>query len=99
MALSKSKSKDNSWAEHQIHKRPTELVKRWDYDASRDVWEVSETLVKMEENPFAQGVMRECYRMKKMSQVRARRWRLSALPGRAAHPARHTQAHAEAPPA
>ena len=44
---------------------------RWDYDACKDSWEASETLVKMEDVSFARGAMRECYRMKKMSQVNA----------------------------
>ena len=68
-ALQKSKSGVHPWHEFEIHKRPTELVTRWDYDAAKDSWETSETLVKMEDVSFARGAMRECYRMKKMSQV------------------------------
>ena len=37
----------------------------------KGVWESSETLIKMEGTSFAKGAMRECYRMKKMSQVSA----------------------------
>lgn len=70
-ALQRVKAHDNAWAAFEIHKRPTELCRRWDYDAARDVWECSETLIKMEGEPFAKGAMRECYRMKKMSQVNA----------------------------
>ena len=70
-ALQKSKSGVHPWHEFEIHKRPTELVTRWDYDAAKDSWESSETLVKMEDVSFARGAMRECYRMKKMSQVGA----------------------------
>ena len=70
-ALERSRSSDNAWAAFEIHKRPTELMKRWDYDAGTDKWLCSETLIKMEGDPFAAGAMRECYRMKKMSQVNA----------------------------
>ena len=61
----------DSWAKYEIHHRKTELAMRWDYDAGRGVWESSETLIKMEDVPFAHGAMRECFRMKKMSQVNA----------------------------
>lgn len=70
-ALQRFHSHDNAWARFEIHKRPTELCRRWDYDAGRDAWECSETLIKMEGDSFAKGAMRECYRMKKMSQVNA----------------------------
>ena len=56
---------------YEVHKRPTELCVRWDYNAETDGWESSETLIKMEDVSFAHGAMRECYRMKKMSQVNA----------------------------
>ena len=42
---------------------------RWDYDPATAAWASSETLIKMERTPFARGAMRECLRMKKMSQV------------------------------
>ena len=70
LAFRKTKGRD-SWAKYQIHNRPTELAVRWDYDASRRAWESSETLIKMETTSFARGAMRECFRMKKMSQVSA----------------------------
>ena len=59
------------WAQFELHKRPTELCVRWDYDAESNSWQRSETLVKMEDVSFAHGAMRECFRMKKMSQVNA----------------------------
>ena len=59
------------WAQFELHKRPTELCVRWDYDAEANSWQRSETLVKMEDVSFAHGAMRECFRMKKMSQVNA----------------------------
>ena len=44
---------------------------RWDYVASKNEWKRSETLIKLGTEPFARGAMRECFRMKKMSQVNA----------------------------
>ena len=70
-ALQRFQGHENAWAAYEIHKRPTELCTRWDYDAGSGKWERSETLIKMEAAPFAKGAMRECYRMKKMSQVNA----------------------------
>ena len=57
------------WLEYNVHKQPTELAVRWDYDPATAAWASSETLIKMERTPFARGAMRECLRMKKMSQV------------------------------
>ena len=68
------------WDEFKIHKRPTELVLRHDYNASTGVWTTSEALCKMEDSPFAKGAMRECFRMKKMWGSRAH------LPIRVLHP-------------
>ena len=65
-ALRRRQSKEVGW---MVTDRPTELCRRWDYDAGADTWKCSETLVKMEADSFAKGAMRECYRMKKMSQV------------------------------
>eukprot|EP00964_Phaeocystis_antarctica_P006214 scaffold3382_cov58-Phaeocystis_antarctica.AAC.2 len=39
------------WLEHNVHKQPTELAVRWDYDAATDAWTSSETLIKMERTP------------------------------------------------
>ena len=36
------------WSEHHIEERPTERCVRWDYNAEKDSWEESVTLVKME---------------------------------------------------
>lgn len=56
------------WEAHRLWERPTELCIRHDYDARRRLWSASETLCKMEAGPFGRGAMRECFRLKKMSQ-------------------------------
>lgn len=70
-AYEKAKSTTKPWNAFEIHKRPTELCRRFDYDSASDSWQESISLVKMEAFSFARGAMRECYRMKKMSQVNA----------------------------
>ena len=55
-ALSRVKVREDSWAKFEISKRPTELCVRGDYDAVSDTWESTETLCKMEDAPFAEGV-------------------------------------------
>lgn len=56
------------WDAHKLWERPTELCIRHDYDPRRRVWTASDTLAKMEDVPFGKGAMRECFRLKKMSQ-------------------------------
>lgn len=56
------------WEVHRLWERPTELCVRHDYDPHTRTWHSMETLVKMEDQPFAHGAMRECFRLKKMSQ-------------------------------
>ena len=68
-AILAGKSTQDPWREFEVHKRKTELCVRHDYDAKHDKWHTSDA-GKMEDAPFAHGAMRECYRMKKMSQAR-----------------------------
>jgi hypothetical protein len=70
-ALAKAASEQpivDPWDVHLLWERPTELCVRYDYNARTRAWSRSETLVKMGAAPFGKGAMRECYRMKKMSQ-------------------------------
>jgi len=59
------------WEEHRLWEHPTELCVRHDFSPESGTWSAMETLVKMEDVPFAHGAMRECFRMKKMSQYSA----------------------------
>lgn len=43
--------------------RPTEEAFRYDFDAGKQAWKETKTLVKMAEAPFAEGAMRECFKM------------------------------------
>ena len=56
------------WADRGITHLPTELALRHDYNAATRTWSTMEMLIKMEREPFAEGAMRQCYRLKKLSQ-------------------------------
>uniref|UniRef100_A0A0N4ZXS7 Eukaryotic elongation factor 2 kinase n=1 Tax=Parastrongyloides trichosuri TaxID=131310 RepID=A0A0N4ZXS7_PARTI len=55
------------WAKYNIHLQPTKKAIRYRYNAMNKSWYQDEVHVKMEEKPFANGAMRECYRLKKIS--------------------------------
>ena len=61
-------TENDPWAAHDLPALHTELAVRHDYNATTRCWTNSETLVKIQGTPFAEGAMRECFRMKKMSQ-------------------------------
>lgn len=69
LALSRDLETYDPWAARDIPRRcHTELALRHDYDAETKAWTQREMLVKIESEPFAEGAMRECFRMKKLSQ-------------------------------
>lgn len=43
--------------------RPTEEATRFDFDALSGTWKETRTHVKIAETPFAEGAMRECFKM------------------------------------
>ena len=47
-ALALGAAVTDPWLEHNVHKQPTELALRWDYDPATGAWVSSETLIKME---------------------------------------------------
>ena len=46
---------------------------RHSYDAVADAWSTTETLCRLETEPFAEGAMRRCYRLLKETQARGSR--------------------------
>lgn len=58
-----SEQKKQSPSDWVSFDRPTEQAIRFDYDASKQKWAETRTLVKLAEKPFAEGAMRECYKM------------------------------------
>uniref|UniRef100_A0A0N5CDQ5 Eukaryotic elongation factor 2 kinase n=1 Tax=Strongyloides papillosus TaxID=174720 RepID=A0A0N5CDQ5_STREA len=66
------------WGKYNIHLRPTKKALRYRYNAMKKEWKKDEVFVKMEDKPFANGAMRECYRLKKMSNfVNDTNWKLA----------------------
>uniref|UniRef100_A0A0K0EF31 Eukaryotic elongation factor 2 kinase n=1 Tax=Strongyloides stercoralis TaxID=6248 RepID=A0A0K0EF31_STRER len=58
---------NDPWAKYNIHLQPTKKALRYRYNALTKTWVKDDVFVKMEDKPFANGAMRECYRLKKMS--------------------------------
>ena len=56
------------WWDRSLHELRSELCVRYDFDPETKEWHESETLCKMEREQFAEGAMRRCFRMKKLSQ-------------------------------
>ena len=55
------------WAKHKNDKIPAERMIWHMYQPEMQTWKQDETIVKMEREPFTNGSMRYCYRMKKRS--------------------------------
>lgn len=56
------------WVGEQMARLSTERVIKHKYDPSSHRWRDGPALVKCQRRPFAEGAMRECYRLKKLSQ-------------------------------
>jgi elongation factor 2 kinase len=65
LAAAREVAKGDPWAKYHLEKIPAERVVRHLYDPETQTWREDETIVKMEQEPFAHGAMRHCYRMKK----------------------------------
>lgn len=67
-ALKKAKSLPDPWEKFHIDDScPTEVAIRHRYNALKKNWVQDKVRVKMESLPFDQGAMRECFRLKKLS--------------------------------
>uniref|UniRef100_A0A7S4QDH5 Alpha-type protein kinase domain-containing protein n=2 Tax=Ditylum brightwellii TaxID=49249 RepID=A0A7S4QDH5_9STRA len=59
---------EDPWAKHNIPSTcPAERVIRHIYDHKTNQWSSDETIVKIQKEPFTNGAMRHCYRMKKIA--------------------------------
>lgn len=63
-----TKMKD-PWADFKIDSYPTEMVVRHRYNAIKKQWLKDSCLVKIEPTKFANGAMRACFRLKKLSHL------------------------------
>lgn len=66
-AVLKSKLLIDPWAEFHIDQYPAETVTRHRYNAIKKKWIQDECVVKLEKQQFANGAMRACFRLKKLS--------------------------------
>lgn len=66
-ALMKARSHSDPWEKFHLEDSPTEKAHRHRYNALKKEWAVDEVSVKMQAESFAHGAMRECYRIKKLS--------------------------------
>ncbi|CAH8448528.1 unnamed protein product [Schistosoma turkestanicum] len=68
-AFKKVKSIDlDSWSDLPWNERPIRRALRHRYSAIKKKWVVDEVQIKIESEPFDRGAMRECFRLKKLSQ-------------------------------
>ncbi len=66
-AIVLSKEREDPWEKFHLSELPVEKAIRSRYNALNKTWSTEEVVVKMEKESFAAGAMRECYRMKKLS--------------------------------
>jgi len=66
-ALRLIKDRGDPWEKFNLSSRMTENAVRHRYNPVTMEWVKDECVVKMDKIPFANGAMRECYRMKKLS--------------------------------
>uniref|UniRef100_UPI0035901CF5 eukaryotic elongation factor 2 kinase n=1 Tax=Myxine glutinosa TaxID=7769 RepID=UPI0035901CF5 len=74
-AIEKAKHMPDPWAEFHLEQINMELATRFRYNALTGLWLEDEVFIKMAKQPFGRGAMRECYRMKKLSNfTRHQQW-------------------------
>lgn len=66
-AMHKIKLIKDPWAKFHIEKYRVENVVRHRYDPVKKIWKKDSCVVKMEDKQFANGAMRACFRLKKLS--------------------------------
>ncbi|XP_077959445.1 eukaryotic elongation factor 2 kinase isoform X3 [Gasterosteus aculeatus] len=66
-AIEKAKAMPDPWAQFHMEKIPTEPCMRYRYNAITGEWAQDQIHLKMAEQPFGKGAMRECFRTKKLS--------------------------------
>jgi elongation factor 2 kinase len=66
-ALMKARSHTDPWEKFHLEDCPIENAMRHRYNALKKEWVIDEVTVKMQAESFAHGAMRECFRIKKLS--------------------------------
>lgn len=66
-AINKAMHLKDPWGDFSIANLPTETVRRHRYSPLKKKWTQDEVYVKVEKKAFNRGAMRECFRLKKLS--------------------------------
>ncbi|XP_060885148.1 eukaryotic elongation factor 2 kinase isoform X4 [Labrus mixtus] len=66
-AIEKAKAMPDPWAQFHLEKIQTEPCIRYRYNAITGEWAQDQVHIKMGDQPFGKGAMRECFRTKKLS--------------------------------
>jgi len=66
-ALRLLKERGDPWEKFHLEEMKSEKGRRHRYSPISQTWVVDDCVVKMDNKPFANGAMRECFRMKKLS--------------------------------
>lgn len=66
-ALHLTRGRADPWQKFHLDELPAEKAIRHKYNALTKSWSKEQVTVKLDKEPFAEGAMRECYRLKKLS--------------------------------
>jgi len=66
-AMKLIKDRGDPWEKFHLEDMKSEKGRRHRYNPITQAWVVDDCVVKMDKEPFANGAMRECFRMKKLS--------------------------------
>ncbi|XP_022095508.1 eukaryotic elongation factor 2 kinase-like isoform X2 [Acanthaster planci] len=66
-AILKAQSAQDPWMQFHLEDYPTETAVRHRYSAGTNKWVIDNVKVKVGKEAFARGAMRECFRLKKLS--------------------------------
>jgi len=61
------KDRGDPWEKFHLDKIKTQRARRHRYNPLTKAWVVDDCVIKLDRDPFAHGAMRECFRMKKLS--------------------------------
>ncbi|MPC14758.1 Eukaryotic elongation factor 2 kinase [Portunus trituberculatus] len=73
-AVRKALALGDPWEKFHLNAYKTERARRHRYNAMRQTWTQDEVVIKMEKDSFNHGAMRECFRMKKLSNFSKDDW-------------------------
>lgn len=66
-AILKARTLSDPWGQFHLDKYQPETAVRYRYNTFTKEWLTDDVVVKMEPQPFSHGAMRECFRLKKLS--------------------------------